>query len=114
MPNAYGDAGGCSPGPGPVGAPGAGPAGPVGGGHEARVAALAPGSVGGAAGARDAGSRGVGWRPANQSRASRPHSMLVATAISTGRKPVTKLAVKSISPATTLSPSRAPRCRRRQ
>ena len=39
--------------------------------------------------------------------------MLVATAISTGRKPVTKLAVKSISPATTLSPSRAPRCRRR-
>ena len=54
---------------------------------------------------------GRGDRPANQSRASCPHSMTTPIATTSGSRPDTKVAVNSISTATTLSPIRAPWCR---
>ena len=64
-----------------------------------------PEAGGGTAGA------GRGGRPANQSRASRLHSIDAATATRIGRIPETKVAENSSSTAVTVSPTRAPRCR---
>src|SRR6476619_2876392 len=61
---------------------------------------------------RVVGGSGSRTRPSNHARDSRVHSIPAATITTIGSTSVTSTAENIISTATTVSPTRAPRCRR--